>query len=146
MTASFFAGILSSGTLTAGQFLFLFASAIVLGLVIALTYSRCGDCTKSFAITLTLLPGIVCVIILMVSGSVGAGVAIAGTFSLVRFRSVPGTAREILAVFLSMAAGLACGMGCVAVAAVFTLLICLSMRCSPARASVRRKTAISTGR
>ena len=87
-----------------------------------------------------------CVIILMVSGSIGAGVAIAGTFSLVRFRSVPGTAREILAVFLSMAAGLACGMGCVAVAAVFTLLICLSMRCSPARASVRRKTAISTGR
>ena len=61
----------------------------------------------------------------LICGSIGAGVAIAGTFSLVRFRSVPGTAREILAVFLSMAAGLACGMGCVAVAAVFTLLICL---------------------
>ena len=75
--------------------------------------------------TLALLPGIVCVVILMVSGSIGAGVAVAGTFSLVRFRSAPGTAREILAVFLAMAAGLACGMGCVAVAAVFTVLVCL---------------------
>ena len=125
MTTSIFAGTLSSGTLTAGQFLLLFAAAIALGLIIALVYSRCGDCTKSFAVALALLPGIVCVVILMVSGSIGAGVAVAGTFSLVRFRSAPGTAREILAVFLAMAAGLACGMGCVAVAAVFTVLVCL---------------------
>ena len=125
MTTSIFSGTLSSGTLTAGQFLLLFAAAIALGLIIALVYSRCGDCTKSFAVTLALLPGIVCVVILMVSGSIGAGVAVAGTFSLVRFRSAPGTARELLAVFLAMAAGLACGMGCVAVAAVFTVLVCL---------------------
>lgn len=125
MTTSIFSGTLSSGTLTAGQFLLLFAAAIALGLIIALVYSRYGDCTKSFAVTLALLPGIVCVVILMVSGSIGAGVAVAGTFSLVRFRSAPGTAREILAVFLAMAAGLACGMGCVAVAAVFTVLVCL---------------------
>ena len=125
MTTSIFAGTLSSGTLTAGQFLLLFAAAIALGLIIALVYSRCGDCTKSFAVALALLPGIVCVVILMVSGSIGAGVAVAGTFSLVRFRSAPGTAREILAVFLAMAAGLACGMGCVAVAAVSTVLVCL---------------------
>lgn len=125
MTTSIFSGTLSSGTLTAGQFLLLFAAAIALGLIIAFVYSRCGDCSKSFAVTLALLPGIVCVVILMVSGSIGAGVAVAGTFSLVRFRSAPGTAREILAVFLAMAAGLACGMGCVAVAAVFTVLVCL---------------------
>ena len=125
MTTSIFSGTLSSGTLTAGQFLLLFAAAIALGLIIALVYSRCGDCTKSDAVTLALLPGIVCVVILMVSGSIGAGVAVAGTFSLVRFRSAPGTAREILAVFLAMAAGLACGMGCVAVAAVFTVFVCL---------------------
>ena len=125
MTTSIFSCTLSSGTLTAGQFLLLFAAAIALGLIIALVYSRCGDCTKSFAVALALLPGIVCVVILMVSGSIGAGVAVAGTFSLVRFRSAPGTAREILAVFLAMAAGLACGMGCVAVAAVFTVLVCL---------------------
>lgn len=125
MTTSIFASILSSGTLTAGQFFLLFAAAIALGLIIALVYLRCGDCTKSFAVTLALLPGIVCVVILMVSGSIGAGVAVAGTFSLVRFRSAPGTAREILAVFLATAAGLACGMGCAAVAAVFTILVCL---------------------
>ena len=80
MTTSIFSGTLSSGTLTAGQFLLLFAAAIALGLIIALVYSRCGDCTKSFAVTLALLPGIVCVVILMVSGSIGAGAqtAVAG--------------------------------------------------------------------
>ena len=57
MTTSIFSGTLSSGTLTAGQFLLLFAAAIALGLIIALVYSRCGDCTKSFAVTLALLPG-----------------------------------------------------------------------------------------
>lgn len=125
MKSSIFAGILSSGTLTGGAFVLLFAEALMLGFLIALVYTRCDDCSKGFAVTLALLPGIVCVVILMVSGSIGAGVAVAGTFSLVRFRSVPGTAREILAVFFSMAAGLACGMGCATVAAVFTLGICL---------------------
>lgn len=125
MTSSVLSGILSSGALTAGKFALLFGAAIILGLVIALVYSRCGDCTKSFAVTLALLPGIVCVVILMVSGSISAGVAVAGTFSLVRFRSAPGTAREILAVFLAMAVGLACGMGCAAVAAVLAGAVCL---------------------
>ena len=61
---------------------------------------------------------------MMVSGSLGAGVAVAGTFSLVRFRSVPGTAREICAIFLAMAVGLACGMGYPAFAALFTVIMC----------------------
>ena len=125
MTSSVLSGILSSGTLTAGKFALLFGAAIALGLVIALVYSCCGDCTKSFAVTLALLPGIVCVVILMVSGSIGAGVAVAGTFSLVRFRSAPGTARDILAVVLARAVGLACGMGCAAVAAVLTVAVSL---------------------
>ena len=60
---------------------------------------------------LALLPAIVCVVILMVNGNVGTGVAVAGAFSLVRFRSVPGTAREIGAIFLAMATGLVLGMG-----------------------------------
>ena len=67
----------------------------------------------------------VSVVILMVSGSIGAGVAVAGTFSLVRFRSAPGSAREIAAVFIAMAIGLACGMGCVGFAALFTVIMCL---------------------
>jgi hypothetical protein len=67
----------------------------------------------------------VSVIIMMVSGSLGAGVAVAGTFSLVRFRSAPGTAKEIGAIFLAMAIGLACGMGYPGFAALFTVIMCL---------------------
>jgi uncharacterized membrane protein YhiD involved in acid resistance len=76
-------------------------------------------------VTLALLPAIVSVIIMMVSGSLGAGVAVAGTFSLVRFRSAPGTAKEICAIFLAMAVGLACGMGYPGFAALFTVIMCL---------------------
>lgn len=72
-----------------------------------------------------MLPAIVCVIIAMVNGSIGAGIAVAGTFSLVRFRSVPGTAKEICAIFLAMATGLATGMGYIGLAAVFTVILAL---------------------
>lgn len=65
-------------------------------------------------------------IILMVNGNLGAGVAVAGTFSLVRFRSVPGTAKEICAIFIAMAAGLAVGMGYLIVAVLFTLILALA--------------------
>lgn len=81
--------------------------------------------TKSFAVTLAILPAIVCVIIAMVNGSVGAGIAVAGAFSLVRFRSVPGTAKEICAIFLAMATGLATGMGYLGLAAAFTAVLSL---------------------
>ena len=74
--------------------------------------------------TLSLLPAVVSVVILMVSSSIGAGVAVAGTFSLVRFRSAPGTGKEIVSVFISMAIGLACGMGFPLLAALFTVILC----------------------
>lgn len=67
--------------------------------------------TKSFVATLAVLPAVVCVVIMMVNGNVGAGVAVAGAFSLVRFRSVPGSAKEIGAIFLAMGTGLVVGMG-----------------------------------
>lgn len=67
--------------------------------------------TKSFVATLALLPAVVCVVIMMVNGNVGTGVAVAGAFSLVRFRSVPGSAKEIGAIFLAMGTGLVVGMG-----------------------------------
>ena len=66
---------------------------------------------RGFAITLATLPAVVCVVIMMVNGNVGAGVAVAGAFSLVRFRSAPGSAREIGAIFAAMGAGLMAGMG-----------------------------------
>ena len=83
--------------------------------------------TKSFVVTLALLPAVVCVVIMMVNGNVGAGVAVAGAFSLVRFRSVPGSAKEIGTIFLAMAAGLISGMGYLGYAVLFSLLVGAAM-------------------
>ena len=113
-------------TLTFSAFLIVILSALVLGALHALLYGFNNHGSKSFAVTLATLPAIVSVVILMVSGSIGAGVAVAGTFSLVRFRSAPGSAREITAVFTSMALGLACGMGYSALAFAFGLILALA--------------------
>lgn len=99
-------------------------SALLLGAALTLVYTYKNSSSRSFTITLAMLPAVVSVVIMMVSGSLGAGVAVAGTFSLVRFRSAPGTAREICAVFLAMAVGLACGMGYLGFAALFTAVMC----------------------
>lgn len=127
MLESFFSGMYNNttNTITVSDFLIVTAAALVLGAVFALVYARGDACSRGFTVTLAMLPAIVCLVIMMVSGSVGAGVAVAGTFSLVRFRSAPGSAREIAAVFTAMALGLACGMGCPGLAALFTLIICL---------------------
>ena len=111
MSELIFSSILSSGALTAGTFFLLLGMALVLGVIVALVYTVRSDYTKSFVVTLALLPAMVTAVILMVSGSLGAGLAVAGTFSLVRFRSMPGNSREITSVFAAMAAGLANGMG-----------------------------------
>ena len=100
--------------------------SLLLGLIIALTYMQGTRYTKSFVITLALLPAIICVIIMMVNGSIGTGIAVAGAFSLVRFRSVPGTAKEICTLFLAMASGLITGTGYLGIAAIFTLVMCLA--------------------
>ena len=109
--------------ITVSAFLICVAVALILGIAMALSYTFRTQASKSFVVTLALLPAIVCVVIMMVGGNLGAGVAVAGTFSLVRFRSVPGNAKEICAVFLSMAAGLACGMGYPGFAALFALIM-----------------------
>ena len=114
----------SSGDITVPVFLLVMLSALLLGALEAFVYRKNNPCSRSFAVTLAMLPAVVSVVILMVSGSIGAGVAVAGTFSLVRFRSAPGSAKEIAAVFIAMAIGLACGMGCPGLAALFTLIIC----------------------
>lgn len=113
--------------LSTTYFIIYIAVSLGLGLVIALSCTFKTKTTGSFAATLTLLPALVCAVILMVNGSIGAGVAVAGTFSLVRFRSAPGTAREIAAVFLAMATGLICGMGYFVYAAIFTIVISIAM-------------------
>ncbi len=115
----------SSSPITVTDFLIIIFSALFLGTSYALLYRRLENCTRSLALTLSLLPSVVASVILMVSGSIGAGVAVAGTFSLVRFRSAPGSAKEIVSVFVSMAVGLACGMGYPLFAALLALILCI---------------------
>ncbi len=122
-----FQGLFDTGLVSVigvGDFLLCLGVSLVLGLVMALGYMYRTRYTKSFVLTLALLPAVVCVVIMMVNGNVGAGVAVAGAFSLVRFRSVPGTAKEICTLFLAMGAGLIAGMGYLAYASLFTLVMC----------------------
>ena len=128
MLTEIFKGIFDSEfatVISVTDFLSCLGVALLLGIALAFAYTFKARFTKSFVTTLALLPAIVCVVIMMVNGNIGAGVAVAGAFSLVRFRSAPGTAREIAAIFLAMGAGLVCGMGYLAFAALFTLIMCV---------------------
>lgn len=121
-----FKGIFDSDFVTVisvGGFLACIFVSLILGVFLAFVCMYKSTHTKSFEITLALLPAIVCVVIMMVNGNVGAGVAVAGAFSLVRFRSAPGTAKEIAVIFLAMSAGLIAGMGYLAYAVLFTVIM-----------------------
>ena len=107
------------------DFLLCLGVALVIGILMAFAYMYRTRYTKSFVVTLALLPAVVCVVIMMVNGNVGTGVAVAGAFSLVRFRSVPGTAKEICTLFLAMGAGLIAGMGYLGFALLFTAVMCI---------------------
>lgn len=111
--------------ISVADFMLCLGFSLVLGLVMAFSYMYRTRYTKSFVITLALLPAVVCVVIMLVNGNVGTGVAVAGAFSLVRFRSVPGTAKEICTLFLAMGAGLIIGMGYLGFAVLFTLVMCI---------------------
>ena len=113
----------SQSVISVGNFLLCIAVSLVIGLIISAVYSYKSSSSRSFLVTLALLPAVVCVVIMMVNGNVGAGVAVAGAFSLVRFRSAPGTAREIGAIFLAMAAGLLTGMGYLGYAVLFVVIV-----------------------
>ena len=105
------------------DFLICVAVALAAGIITALAYTYRTRYTKSFIATLALLPAVVCVVIMMVNGNIGTGVAVAGAFSLVRFRSVPGNARDIVSIFFAMAVGLATGMGYLFYALLFLVII-----------------------
>lgn len=127
MVESLFRGLFDSDltvVISVTDFLLCMGVSLVLGLAMALVYMYRSRYTRSFVVTLALLPAVVCVVIMMVNGNVGTGVAVAGAFSLVRFRSVPGTAKEICALFLAMGAGLITGMGYLGFAALFTVILC----------------------
>ena len=107
------------------DFLLCLGVSLIIGLLMAFSYMYRTRYTKSFVIALALLPAVVCVVIMMVNGNVGTGVAVAGAFSLVRFRSVPGTAKEICTLFLAMGAGLIAGMGYLGFAFLFAAVMCI---------------------
>ena len=113
--------------LTLTSFLICTGVSLLLGVGTALVAGYRSRSTQSLAITLAILPAVVQAVIMPVNGSIGAGIAVAGAFSLVRFRSAPGTAREIAAIFLAMAIGLATGMGYVGLAALLFLILAGAM-------------------
>lgn len=126
MLTNLFQGLFDSGSASAispVNFLLCVGASLIIGTFLAASYTYKTQYTQSFVITLALIPAVVCVVILMVNGNLGAGVAVAGAFSLVRFRSAPGTAREICAIFLAMGAGLIAGMGYLAYAFLFTFIL-----------------------
>jgi len=98
-------------------------TSLVLGVIIAVVYMYRNIYTKNFVVTIVLLPAIVQAVIMLVNGSLGTGIAVMGAFSLIRFRSAPGTAKEISSIFLAMAIGIATGMGYVYYAIGFTIVI-----------------------
>ena len=127
MLENLFKGLFDSdlvSVITITDFLLCLGFSLVLGLIMAFAYMYRTRYTKSFVVTLALLPAVVCVVIMLVNGNVGTGVAVAGAFSLVRFRSVPGTAKEICTLFLAMGAGLIAGMGYLGFSVLFTVVMC----------------------
>lgn len=128
MLNNIFKGLFDSdivSVISVTDFILCITFSLALGLLVALTYMYRTRYTKSFVVTLALLPAVVCVVIMLVNGNVGTGVAVAGAFSLVRFRSVPGTAKEICMLFLAMGTGLIAGMGYIGFSVLFTILMCV---------------------
>jgi len=105
------------------QFLLCIVCSLVIGIILAVAYMSHARYTKSYIMTLAVLPAIVCVVIMMVNGNIGTGLAVAGAFSLVRFRSVPGSAKEITMLFLAMGTGLLTGMGYIGFGFVFAIVM-----------------------
>ena len=116
-----------TGSLTIESALLCTLISLVLGLIIALFYMAQGTYSKNYIMTLVLLPALVQVVIMLVNGNLGTGVAIMGAFSLVRFRSMPGSAKEICGIFFSMVVGVATGMGYLTYAGLITVIIGVGM-------------------
>ncbi|MCP1638655.1 hypothetical protein J2T50_000348 [Streptococcus gallinaceus] len=115
----------SSTSVTVGQMGLTFATSLLLGLLLAAVYKFGASYSKEFVVTLIFLPSLIALIIFLVNGNLGTSVAVAGAFSLIRFRSAAGSARELLAVFMATAIGLATGMGYLTLAVAFSLVLSL---------------------
>lgn len=109
--------------MTFGAFVVCEAAALVLGLLTALVFTFKSRQSSSMTLSLAVLPAVVTLVIMMVNGNIGAGLAVAGTFALVRFRSAQGSAKEITGLFFAVAIGLACGMGYIGIAILFFVIV-----------------------
>ena len=118
-----FNSVIGSGGLNITSMSIIVISAIILGLIIAYVHMITSKYSKNYVVTLAILPILVSTVMIMVNGNLGTGVAIAGAFSLVRFRSLPGNSREIISVFWAMAIGTAIGMGQVIFASIITIVV-----------------------
>ena len=112
-------------SVTAPVFLAVCLLSVALGLGIALVYRKISGEGGTMISALPVLPFLVQLVILLVNGNLGAGVAVAGAFSLVRFRLAPGSARDIMAIFLAMTVGLCCGMGYCTLAVLAAVVTCI---------------------
>ncbi|MGB8453059.1 MAG: DUF4956 domain-containing protein [Anaerocolumna sp.] len=112
-----------SDTFSFGIFIICIICSIILGTVMAWIHSLYNNSSKGFVMTIALMPAIVQMVIILVNGNLGTGVAVMGAFSLVRFRSIPGNAKEINSIFMAMAVGLATGTGYLAAAVVFVVIL-----------------------
>ena len=120
-------GTIFTGSLTLGQFILAVVSSMFMGLILSAVFMYRNSYTKSFVSALVLIPAVETVVIMLVNDNIGVGLSVAGSFALIRFRSVKGTAKELAAVFIAMTIGIICGTGYIALAGVFTLLLAVVM-------------------
>ncbi len=120
-------GSIFTGSLTLGQFVLAIVAPMLMGMILSAAFMCRNTYTKSFVSSLVLIPAVETVVIMLVNDNIGVGLSVAGSFALIRFRSVKGTAKELSAVFIAMTIGIICGTGYVALAGIFTLLLSFVM-------------------
>lgn len=129
MLDSLFNETLTSTTFGFSSAIITIIVAIALGGLISVTYMKTnpGGYSQNFTLTMIILPVIVAMIILLIGNNIARAFSLAGAFSIIRFRSAPGDPRDIAYVLFTMAAGLACGVGTLGYAVLFTVILCLLM-------------------
>lgn len=129
MLDTLFSSALDDSTLSFSSAVITIGLAILLGLIISLTYMKTNQATysQSFTLTMVVLPVIVAIIILLIGSNIARAFSLAGAFSIIRFRSAPGDPKDIAYVLFTMASGLACGVGAFGYAILFTVILCVLM-------------------
>ena len=120
-------GSILTGDFTLIQFMIVIIVSMLLGFIVSLAFMFRNTYSKTFITSLIIIPAIETVVILLVNDNLGVGLSVAGSFALIRFRSIKGNAKELVAIFMSMAIGILCGTGYVVLGVIFTLLLSLIM-------------------